>query len=58
MKTSKFYYGVIIYDDETDTTKKVDCVTLAEARLIASRCSRAQIICLGEINYENGLEEL
>lgn len=64
MKTSKFSYRVYFSDfkffDVYDLSDydHVDCVTLAEARLIACRQPYSCIICIGHINYVNGLEVL
>lgn len=62
MKTSKFEYRVYISDcdfrdDDLSGYGYVDCVTLAEARYVASRQPYACIICIGEIMYINGLEK-
>ena len=59
MKTSKFEYRVFCSDKKDfpdGQVKFIDCVTLAEARLVAQRSSFARIQCIGEIFYENGLE--
>ena len=59
MKTSKFKYRVLINDsDDLQYSRDVECVTLAEARLVAQRSHKATIICEGEINYVNGVEVL
>lgn len=57
MKTNKFYYRVY-YSDENkfQGAKWFDYVTLAEARIAASRHSYAWIQCHGQIEYVNGLE--
>ena len=59
MKTNKFEYRVFVSDKKDyseGSVKWIDCVTLAEARLVAQRWSYARIHCIGEIFYENGLE--
>lgn len=61
MKTNKFKYTVWCYPNEDSTalspeTKTVNCVTLAEARLVAARFYRAVIQCSGQIEYRKGLE--
>lgn len=53
MKTSKFKYRVFF----GNSSEYIDCITLAEARLSASRFPYARIQCLGEIIYENGIEK-
>lgn len=62
MKTSKFSYRVyfsdfqFFNDDDLRHYVHIDCVTLAEARLVACRQPYAIIICIGDIKYVNGLE--
>ncbi len=55
MKTNKLSYVVEILQDN-GLIHSVDCVTLAEARMVASRVVRAVIKPIGEIEYKNGLE--
>lgn len=60
MKTSKFDYRVYVSDVKVSDYGKcgyVDCVTLAEARCVARRHPFACIICMGEIEYFNGIEK-
>lgn len=58
MKTSKFEYRVFVSDKKDFFELKwFDCVTLAEARLVAARYPYARIQCIGEIMYVNGLEK-
>lgn len=62
MKTSKFSYKVYCSNDPNELlalsvySKVINCVTLAEARLVAARSPTACIQCVGEIFYKNGLE--
>ena len=60
MKTSKFKYRVLIIDSENDYpySREVECVTLAEARLVAQRSYMATILCEGKIEYVKGVEVL
>lgn len=61
MKTTKFKYTVWCYPTEKSNslspeTEVVNCVTLAEARMVASRYFHATIECTGMITYHNGVE--
>lgn len=60
MKTSKFKYRVLITDSDNEFpySREVQCITLAEARLVAQRSYKAIIECIGSIEYRNGLEVL
>lgn len=55
LKTTKLTYVVECYDEKS-IIHSVDCVTLAEARLIASRSFRAVIKPVGKIEYQYGIE--
>ena len=55
MKTSKLSY-IVEVQNEKGIWKSVECVTLAEARLIASRAILAVIKPVGKIEYAYGKE--